>query len=527
MAEDLINLTPGTTPPSPNIHAIIGSGDPTSATSDTDLTSAPIGSLFIRRDGIPGTFLYKKTASPNTWQVNDRLFDVRVYGALGNGTTDDSGAFITALTAAGAVGGTVYVPPPPTVTGSYLIKAVLTFPQNTTMQLAGNVTIVCSPPQSTNTPSAIVLEQGCAIRGQSAAGSVIQCTTSQTNAIQIGGTTSGSSCVLTDITISGETSSGTLEADCGIFSANAPVEVIIQRCVVLGFLGHGIESGGYAARWRICETIIHGAAMDGIHLGRGTTDCIITNNHIYSVGLIGVELNGSSNVVNNNWFENSTTNGSYGISMAALPPSGELVKGADCRWCVISGNRITGFKDSGLGIFPAAGQNTSDNLITGNVVTGSGGYGLQLHAGGQSGANMDRNSITGNIFNGNALTGVLVYGYNAASISLMLVANNSITSNGVGASGQNGIQMQGLSTLADTQILHNVVVTNADTTEPNQIDIIAATRTTVAGNKTETTDNTYKIVNSNVLVDNTNSGPSIVNLTGSSASAFQVNGTPV
>jgi hypothetical protein len=534
MAEDLINLTPGTTPPSPNIHAIIGSGDPGSAAGDTDITSAPIGSLFIRRDGIPGTFLYKKTSSsPNTWQVNDRLFDVRVYGAVGNGTTDDSGAFIKAITAAQAVNGIVYVPPPPVITNSYLISAALTFPSNTSLHLAGGVTLTCSPPSGTT--SAIVLGSGCTIRGQSAAGSTILCTTSATNAIQIGGTAPGHSCLITDVTVSGVTTGNVPTGNFGIMSTTSPVEVIIQRCVVNGFVNNAIDSGSNAARWRISETVIHGTAASGINVAFASTGFIITNNHISNVGLVGIALQGNSNVVNNNWLQNTATNGSYGISLSAVATVGST-PGTDCRYCVVSGNRITGFKDSGLGIFPGPPQNTSDNLITGNVVTGSGGFGIQLHVGLTNGAFLDRNAIVGNIFNSNGATGVLVYGYNAASLAAMLIANNSITQNAVGVSGQNGIQIQGPSALADMQILHNVVVLNADSSEANQISVIAATRATVAGNKTESADNTYKIINTTnttvptLVVNNTAGGASIVDLvtkTGVTGSAYQINGTPV
>jgi hypothetical protein len=103
-------------------------------------------------------------------------------------------------------------------------------------------------------------------------------------------------------------------------------------------------------------------------------------------------------------------------------------------------------------------------------------------------------------------------------------------------SGQNGIQIQGPSALADMQILHNVVVLNADSSEANQISVIAATRATVAGNKTESADNTYKIINTTnttvptLVVNNTAGGASIVDLvtkTGVTGSAYQINGTPV
>ena len=49
------------------------------------------------------------------------VYNVREYGAVGDGTTDDTAAIQSAIDAAVAVGGTVYIPP-----GIYHTTAALT-----------------------------------------------------------------------------------------------------------------------------------------------------------------------------------------------------------------------------------------------------------------------------------------------------------------------------------------------------------------------------------------------------------------
>ncbi len=57
--------------------------------------------------------------------VSGRLFDVKSYGATGNGTTDDSAAIGRALREAARVGGTVYLPP-----GTYACSTPVTLPNS-------------------------------------------------------------------------------------------------------------------------------------------------------------------------------------------------------------------------------------------------------------------------------------------------------------------------------------------------------------------------------------------------------------
>lgn len=65
------------------------------------------------------------------------VHSVKNYGAVGDGTTDDTAAIQSAITAAGVEEGTVYLPP-----GTYKITAPLTIPDNTTLAGAGNGSVI-------------------------------------------------------------------------------------------------------------------------------------------------------------------------------------------------------------------------------------------------------------------------------------------------------------------------------------------------------------------------------------------------
>lgn len=64
-----------------------------------------------------------------TW--NGILYNVKAYGAKGDGTTDDTAKIADAITAASTSGGIVYFPP-----GTYLVGSALTFPSNATVEFS-------------------------------------------------------------------------------------------------------------------------------------------------------------------------------------------------------------------------------------------------------------------------------------------------------------------------------------------------------------------------------------------------------
>ena len=67
--------------------------------------------------------------APLCAQNSPKVFNVKSYGAVGNGSTDDRTALNNANTAAAASGGTVYFPG-----GTYRVASALTFSSNVTLQ---------------------------------------------------------------------------------------------------------------------------------------------------------------------------------------------------------------------------------------------------------------------------------------------------------------------------------------------------------------------------------------------------------
>lgn len=102
------------------IVSLVNSSFPASPTVDAALTA--VGGSF---GGTNGLFLATGAgAVQRSFQsaMSDVFFNVKNYGAVGNGIADDTSAVQNAITAAAAVGGgTVFLPP-----GTYLINAALT-----------------------------------------------------------------------------------------------------------------------------------------------------------------------------------------------------------------------------------------------------------------------------------------------------------------------------------------------------------------------------------------------------------------
>ena len=118
---------------------------------------------FIWNGPTAGTALLQNTTDPFTtsglitanggidasWINTDSFFNVKFYGATGNGSTDDTTAIQNALNAAGtANGGIVYLP-----VGTYNISSTLSIPTNVTLEGVSYAQDVTAP----TTPASVIV----------------------------------------------------------------------------------------------------------------------------------------------------------------------------------------------------------------------------------------------------------------------------------------------------------------------------------------------------------------------------------
>jgi hypothetical protein len=407
--------------------------------------------------------------------VSIPVFDVRAYGARGDGRTPHETAAIQAAmdAAAAAPSGVVYVP-----AGTYLTGATLVLRGGATLHLAGGATIEYQAPGD----NALVIAAGCAVRGQSATTSMLRCSRRGNGIIVANG------CVISDLGVFGDQGSGGEQAS-GITGGHA-ADVIVERCVIANWYAHGLNAGGASARWTINDNVVHDCAIDGIYSGHGSDNFIITNNHLYNVGSNGVDLNGSGHIVTNNrlqhigFFKSDTQSDFWGILLQPLA-------GTDASGNIIANNRLDDVRGPAIALCGFPGQSCSENVVTGNVITRS-AAGVVLDPGGlieelRRGI-CNHNIVANNVVRDAAGSGIYLFGHHATDMSGNLVASNVCS-----GSGHYGIELDGghptVPALRDTIVRDNVLLGN----QLGPLGIVnEPLRTTIAGNKTRVDTNAHE-----------------------------------
>lgn len=113
----------------------VGSGDPTvDGYADTN------GSLYLRTDGYSTLGMYvRRDGYWNLINTNDNTINVKIFGAKGNNSTDDTAAINAALVAAGILGGVTYFP-----SGIYKTSSDLSVPSNVIIKGDGYSSVISS-----------------------------------------------------------------------------------------------------------------------------------------------------------------------------------------------------------------------------------------------------------------------------------------------------------------------------------------------------------------------------------------------
>jgi hypothetical protein len=372
--------------------------------SATTASSSNVASAIVARSAA-GSF----TANIITANV-PTVFNVIIYGATGDGSTNDTTAVQAAITAAAVAGGVVWFP-----VGTYIIGTALTI-------------------SATN---------GVILRG-AGVGSIIKSNSQALGEIL---TITGSNVVVEYLTFDGAYVSGASSGASGLIKTSNAQDVIIQNCLIKNSLRNGVLIYGDSQRVQILDTKLSNNYCSIRSFSNGATNktptavsvrnCellsnwdrssndqtggikleassavtmessghIISDNYIYSVGLLGIELWGgggvmSYSVISNNRIFGIDSADEFGISLndcRHVTVIGNSVRLYDgfvgleaanaCKFCIFEGNNVNVFGSNGTtrsscvacGIFNNSGPAPEHTSVIGNLLCG-GDKGVQIQA---------------------------------------------------------------------------------------------------------------------------------------------------
>ncbi len=290
-------------------------------------------------------------------------FNVKDYGAVGNGIANDGTAIAAAITAANSAGGGIVFLP----TGTYLVTAAVTVSgNNITLQGAGRSATIIK-----------TVGDHIIIQGTSASGLVVR-------DLQVLGDADAAKISQRGVQWNGVTDglidnvwAKNLGYD-GILLLAGNVNCTVSNCRVSGCQDDGINIGGDNATDTTGTVVVGNVISDGLHTGIHISDrsrfTTVTGNTITGCDT-GIDTY-TSDVA---WRDQSNT---------------------------ITGNAISGCATNGIRIFASLG-----NTITANTVEG-GAYGVRIEGG-------DRCIVTGNV-----IKDTTSYGFRVQSSGDVVVSSN-------------------------------------------------------------------------------------------------------
>lgn len=443
------------------------------------------------------------------WESTPEVFNVRKYGAVGDGVTDDTVAIEAAIAEAiVSPFGIVFFPP-----GTYLTTTRITIGSNMSLVGVGAASVIKTDilvkTDVNNHISSIDMFFGDSVTGIEI--SNLYFDGADKNAADA--TDEGGAAIFIDST-AGRSSNINIHDchytgfDTSIFFANT------DRISVRGNIFEA-NAGASVRALGIADSVITGNICDGSRTAENGANAV---NHIWlsqSGGTVSNNVSVTGNSATNNSFEaylcfgkhctvtgNSANGCLNGVSLqSASGESSQPVDGG--TFCTVTGNVIKGATGASIRIGNSSGNNTvsshhslvannvldggtlgielaldaSDNHVHGNTITNTSSHGIAL------GVTGDRNFVHHNYLDDADDHGILIQGG----------TGNVVKDNHVNNATSDGIRQNG-STCKHTTITGNVCVDSdeADTSSFNGITITDGDDTFVHGNKCYSSDGTTK-----------------------------------
>jgi hypothetical protein len=392
-----------------NIYRAINAEYSTAGWSQKDSSVPAFALIQYGEDGSLG-HLAQSASEPPFWTGGGQrcVYDVRDFGAIGDGVTDDTTAINNAAAAVGSGGGIVYLP-----TGRYLISKVIRLQSNTTLLGDG--------------PQASILAAAAAINGPAVDGHTDTSMVANYNydSDDAGDMPVAWNIYVIDIGLYGNGNFnfppiGTdIIVNNGLITLKQVQNQGVYRCTIQSSSNHGIDIQGYgSAPWntrvvgnfRIVECIID--LLSDVTVPEGQNSGFPIRGEGIDAGFIGQNLIGYGNLAVGDFPNGQHTN--------------DAMDFPGCWQVVITGNQITNCVD-GIGTNSGGDLTITDNLVEQNY-----GFGIAAFAptGGSDNGSFSV-VISRNVVDQSVRAAVFLEPYAGDSAPAnIIVANNQVVSGG-------------------------------------------------------------------------------------------------